>query len=87
MTRNETASIVRDSPSGLPAAHEFLDRTGIRPSVLEVRDRMGDISRTVAWRGNRIHLGGHRCFPRSDRVLQWWHRLSSAPDDRRASEA
>ena len=33
---------------------------------------MGGISRTVNYKGNRIDLGGHRFFSKSDRVMNWW---------------
>ena len=33
---------------------------------------MGGISRTVAYKGNRIDIGGHRFFSKSDRVMDWW---------------
>ena len=33
---------------------------------------MGGISRTVNYNGNRIDIGGHRFFSKSDRVVEWW---------------
>jgi protoporphyrinogen oxidase len=33
---------------------------------------MGGIARTVAFKGNRIDIGGHRFFSKSDRVMKWW---------------
>ena len=30
---------------------------------------MGDIARTVNYKGNRIDIGGHRFFSKSDRVM------------------
>ena len=33
---------------------------------------MGGIARTVNYKGNRIDIGGHRFFSKSDRVMQWW---------------
>ena len=36
---------------------------------------MGGISRTVNYKGNRIDIGGHRFFSRSDRVMGWWLRM------------
>src|ERR1700734_3228786 len=33
---------------------------------------MGGISRTVTSKGNRIDIGGHRFFSKSDRVMNWW---------------
>ena len=31
---------------------------------------MGGISRTINYKGNRIDIGGHRFFSRSDRVME-----------------
>ena len=36
---------------------------------------MGGISRTVNYKGNRIDIGGHRFFSRSDRVMEWWLQM------------
>ncbi len=33
---------------------------------------IGGISKTVSYKGNRIDIGGHRFFSKSDRVMQWW---------------
>src|SRR5665811_1056405 len=38
-----------------------------------IRDReIGGISRTIVYKGNRMDIGGHRFFSKSDRVMQWW---------------
>lgn len=33
---------------------------------------MGGISRTINYKGNRMDIGGHRFFSKSDRVMNWW---------------
>ena len=66
------AVIVGAGPAGLTAAYELLTRTDVKPVVLEESDGMGGISRTVVSKGNRIDIGGHRFFTKSDRVMQWW---------------
>jgi len=66
------AVIIGAGPAGLTAAYELLDRTDITPLVLELSDCVGGISRTVNYKGNRIDLGGHRFFSKSDRVMDWW---------------
>src|SRR5580700_1390356 len=70
--RQQTAIIIGAGPAGLTAAYEFCQRSGIQPIVLEKSDHMGGISRTVNYRGNRIDIGGHRFFSKSDRVMNWW---------------
>jgi len=68
----QKAIIIGAGPAGLTAALELLRRTGVRPIVLEASDAIGGISRTVRYKGNRMDIGGHRFFSKSDRVMQWW---------------
>lgn len=69
----KTALIIGAGPAGLTAAHELLERTDIHPIVCEMDPQyVGGISRTVNYKGNRIDIGGHRFFSKSDRVMQWW---------------
>jgi protoporphyrinogen oxidase len=70
----KTAVIVGAGPAGLTAAFELLERSDIRPVVLEKSTYMGGLSRTVNYKGNRIDIGGHRFFSKSDRVMEWWLR-------------
>jgi protoporphyrinogen oxidase len=71
----QRAVIIGAGPAGLTAAYELLARTSIKPIVLEKSDYMGGISRTVNYKGNRIDIGGHRFFSKSDRVMEWWLRM------------
>ena len=66
------AIIIGAGPAGLTAAYELLTRTRIKPLVLEKSGCMGGLSRTVNYKGNRIDIGGHRFFSKSDRVMSWW---------------
>jgi protoporphyrinogen oxidase len=68
----QRAIIIGAGPAGLTAALELVRRTGIRPIVLEATDAIGGLSRTVEYKGNRMDIGGHRFFSKSDRVMQWW---------------
>lgn len=70
--KQPTAIVIGAGPAGLTAAYELLTRAGIRPVVVEKSEYMGGISRTVAYKGNRIDIGGHRFFSKSDRVMKWW---------------
>jgi protoporphyrinogen oxidase len=67
-----TAIIIGAGPAGLTAAYELLTRANIRPIVIEKSEYMGGISRTINFKGNRIDIGGHRFFSKSERVMKWW---------------
>lgn len=87
MTTHKTAIIIGAGPAGLTAAYELIDKTNIVPIVFEATGEMGGISRTVRYKGNRIDLGGHRFFSKSDRVRTWWMNIlpwqgAPAQDDR-----
>jgi protoporphyrinogen oxidase len=62
-------------PAGLTAAFELLQRSDSIPIVLEADSQVGGISKTVNYRGNRIDLGGHRFFSKSDWVMRWWQNI------------
>jgi protoporphyrinogen oxidase len=66
------AIIIGAGPAGLTAGLELLRRTNITPIILEASDEIGGISRTIKYKGNRMDIGGHRFFSKSDRVMQWW---------------
>lgn len=69
------AIIIGAGPAGLTAAHEFVADGSVTPVVHEASAEIGGISRTVRHKGNRMDIGGHRFFSRSDRVMQWWQQI------------
>ena len=69
---SKTAIIIGAGPAGLTAAYEQIQKTDIQPIVIESSDALGGLSRTVNYKGNRIDIGGHRFFSKSDRVMSWW---------------
>jgi len=71
----KTAVIIGAGPAGLTAALELLRRSDVRPIVLEATQRIGGISCTIRHNGNRMDIGGHRFFSKSDRVMEWWTEL------------
>ncbi|KAH0536074.1 hypothetical protein FGG08_007023 [Glutinoglossum americanum] len=66
------AIIIGAGPAGLTAAYELLKRTGIKPIILEKSADIGGLSKTVNYNGNRMDMGPHRFFSKSDRVMNWW---------------
>ncbi len=71
-TDETRAVIIGAGPAGLTAAYELLTRTSIKPVILEQSTRFGGIATTINYKGNRIDIGGHRFFSKSDRVMNWW---------------
>jgi len=71
----KTAIIAGAGPAGLTAAYELLARTDVKPLVFELDTQVGGISKTINHRGNRMDLGGHRFFSKSDWVMNWWQNL------------
>ncbi len=83
-TRPRVALILGAGPAGLTAALEFCRRSQIRPIVFEQSNHVGGLSCTLCHNGNRLDLGGHRFFSKSDRVMDWWTGilpLSTGDDD------
>lgn len=68
----QTALIIGAGPAGLTAALELCRQSQVRPVVLEASHEIGGLSRTVRYQGNRMDIGGHRFFSKSERVMQWW---------------
>lgn len=70
--QNQSIVIVGAGPAGLTAARELQLAGFTKITVVEADSQVGGISRTVNYKGNRIDIGGHRFFSKSDWVMQWW---------------
>jgi protoporphyrinogen oxidase len=68
----KTAIIIGAGPAGLTAAYELLTKTAIIPVVLEADGQVGGLSKTIDYKGNKIDIGGHRFFSKSEKVIKWW---------------
>ena len=79
-----TAILIGAGPAGLTAAIELQRGTAIKPILIEASQEIGGLSRTVRHRGNRMDIGGHRFFSKSDRVMKWW--IDMLPVERGSSE-
>jgi protoporphyrinogen oxidase len=79
MSANESAKkiavIAGAGPAGLTAALELLRQSDVTPIVFEADTQVGGISKTINYRGNRLDLGGHRFFSKSDWVMRWWQQI------------
>ena len=74
----DTIIVIGAGPAGLTAAQELLRRKGdmpLRVIVAEASARVGGLSQTVEYKGNRIDIGGHRFFSKSERVKNRWAEM------------
>jgi len=68
--------IIGAGPAGLTAAYEMsLRGSEYNLTVLESSDKIGGISQTINYNGNRMDIGGHRFFSKDKRVIQWWENF------------
>ncbi|WPV67813.1 NAD(P)/FAD-dependent oxidoreductase [Chitinophaga sp. LS1] len=75
MNSKKYAIIIGAGPAGLTAAYELLKRSDIIPIIFEKSNDIGGISKTINYKGNRMDIGGHRFFSKSDRVMNWWMNI------------
>ncbi|MBS1933804.1 MAG: NAD(P)/FAD-dependent oxidoreductase [Bacteroidetes bacterium] len=66
------AIIIGAGPAGLTAAYELLTKTEIVPVIIEKESQVGGLSKTINFKGNRIDIGGHRFFSKSEKIIDWW---------------
>ena len=67
--------IIGAGPAGLSSAYYLLKNTDIKPVILEESEYIGGISRTHVHNENRMDLGGHRFFTKSEEVMNLWTEL------------
>src|SRR5258708_17812879 len=73
--QRKIAVVAAAGRAGLTAALELLRRSDIAPIVIEADTQVGGISKTINYGGNRMDLGGHRFFSKSDWVMRWWQEI------------
>jgi len=71
----KTVLIIGAGPAGLTAAHELIRNGRFQVIVCEASGDIGGISRTANYKGNRMDIGGHRFFSKSDWVMNWWRDI------------
>ncbi len=79
---NTKIVIIGAGPAGLTAAYELLkNNKNIDVTIYEETSFIGGISRTVNNNGNRMDIGGHRFFSKSDIVMNFWTNIMSLESD------
>lgn len=68
--------VLGGGPAGLTSAYELTRRSAEhKPIVFEALDRLGGISRTESYKGNRFDIGGHRFFTKVGEVEEMWQEV------------
>ena len=68
--------IIGAGPAGLTAAYTLLKNTDeFSVTILEEEDKIGGISRTEKYKGNRIDIGGHRFFSKNPEIMALWREI------------
>ncbi len=83
MTQKKKVLIIGAGPAGLTAGVELSKKAHIQPHIVEATPDLGGISRTVDYNGNKLDIGGHRFFTKSDRINDWWDDILPMEDGRR----
>jgi protoporphyrinogen oxidase len=76
----KVVAIAGAGPAGLTAALELLRRSDGVPIIFEADSQVGGLAKTVCYRGNRMDLGGHRFFSKSEWVMRWWQTILPVAD-------
>ena len=73
--------VIGAGPAGLVAAYQLIQKSDIKPIIIEECDQVGGLSKTVNCAGNRMDLGGHRFFSKSERVNKLWQSILMPEND------
>jgi protoporphyrinogen oxidase len=69
-------AVIGAGPAGLTAAYQILREIPCaKVDVYEAEERLGGISTTIEYNGNRIDIGGHRFFSNIGAVNDFWLTL------------
>ena len=69
--------IIGAGPAGLTAGYELQKENNkdYEVIILEADNVVGGISKTVRYKDNRMDIGGHRFFSKSDEIMKFWEEL------------
>ena len=77
---SQSIVIIGAGPAGLTAAYELLKKGQVSVTILEATGEIGGISRTKNYKGNRMDIGGHRFFSKSDKAMDFWKEIMPLED-------
>lgn len=72
---SDNVVIIGAGPAGLTAGLELVRAGKRNVTILEATNDIGGLSKTVNYKSNRIDIGGHRFFSKSDWVMDWWRDI------------
>ena len=68
--------IIGAGPAGLTCAYKLLkENSNNEIIILESNKKVGGISKTINYQGNRMDLGGHRFFSKNKEVNDIWQEI------------
>ena len=67
--------IIGAGPAGVTVAYELSKNPDMENIILEKSDFVGGISATLDFEGNKVDLGPHRFFTKSERVQKLWETV------------
>lgn len=68
--------IIGAGPAGLTAAYELLKNSDkYQVIILESEEQVGGISRTIKYHNNRMDIGGHRFFSKSEEIMNFFKEI------------
>lgn len=77
----EKVLIIGAGPAGLTAAYELAKTENYEITIIEQLSQVGGISRTINYKNNRMDIGGHRFFSKSEWVMNWWQTFMPTNDE------
>ena len=69
------AIIIGAGPAGLTIAYELLKSKEYEVKIIEKDSRVGGLSKSYKFNGNRVDIGGHRYFTKNIRVRNFWNEI------------
>ena len=67
--------IIGAGPAGITAAYQLSKQKNMEIELVEKSDFIGGISATLDFDGNKVDLGPHRFYTKSDRVQDFWENI------------